>query len=122
MVNPEIMASVLDDITLLKYVGVNPVVVHGGGPLISQNLKRRGLESRFHQGLRITDKATMEVVEESLIGRINTKIVALANLAGNKAIGLSGKDSNLIQAKKYEVDGDIDLGYVGEIDRINPEI
>ncbi|WP_027340669.1 acetylglutamate kinase [Halonatronum saccharophilum] len=122
MVNPEIMASVLDDITLLKYIGVNPVVVHGGGPLISQNLKRRGIESEFHQGLRITDKPTMEVVEESLIGRINTQIVSLANLAGNKAVGLSGKDSNLIQAKKYEVNGKVDLGYVGEIDKVNPEI
>lgn len=121
MVNQELMKSVLKDITLLKYVGVNPVIVHGGGPAINQTLDKLGIESEFHQGLRITTKEIMEVVEQVLIGRVNSQIVSLANLAGNKAVGLSGKDNNLIQAQKYKVD-DVDLGYVGEVEQINPEV
>ncbi|MCK8817986.1 acetylglutamate kinase [Natroniella sulfidigena] len=121
MVNQDLMESVLKDITLLKYVGVNPVIVHGGGPAISQTLDKLGVESEFHQGLRITTKEVMEVVEQVLIGRVNSQIVSLANLAGNKAVGLSGKDNNLIQAQKYKVD-DVDLGYVGEVEQINPEV
>ncbi len=121
MVNQELMASVLEDITLLKYVGVDPVIVHGGGPAISQSLDELGMESKFHQGLRVTDEKTMEVVEKTLIGNVNTRIVSLANLAGNKAVGLSGKDNNLIRAQKYKADG-VDLGYVGEVKEINPDI
>ncbi|WP_026189039.1 acetylglutamate kinase [Orenia marismortui] len=122
MVNKEVMASVLKDITLLKYVGVNPVIVHGGGPVISENLDKLNIKSDFHQGLRITCQDTMEVVEQALLGKVNSQIVSLANLAGNKAVGLSGKDNNLIQAKKYSVDEEVDLGYVGEVEKINPEI
>ncbi|WP_408954469.1 acetylglutamate kinase [Natroniella sp. ANB-PHB2] len=121
MVNQELIKSVLKDITLLKYVGVNPVIVHGGGPAINQTLDKLGIGSEFHQGLRITTKEIMEVVEQVLIGRVNSQIVSLANLVGNKAVGLSGKDNNLIQAKKYKVD-DVDLGYVGEVEQINPEV
>jgi len=122
MINQDLMVSVLEDITLLKYVGVNPVIVHGGGPVISENLKKLNLESDFYQGLRVTNKEIMEVVEQALLGKVNSQIVSLANLAGNKAVGLSGKDNNLIQAKKYELEDGFDLGHVGEIKKINPEI
>ncbi|PRX33562.1 N-acetylglutamate kinase [Orenia metallireducens] len=122
MVNQDLMVSVLEDITLLKYVGVNPVIVHGGGPVISENLKKLNLQSDFYQGLRVTNKEIMEVVEQALLGKVNSQIVSLANLAGNKAVGLSGKDNNLIQAKKYELEDGFDLGHVGEIKKINPEI
>jgi acetylglutamate kinase len=122
MINQDLMVSVLEDITLLKYVGVNPVIVHGGGPVISENLKKLNLQSDFYQGLRVTNKEIMEVVEQALLGKVNSQIVSLANLAGNKAVGLSGKDNNLIQAKKYELEDGFDLGHVGEIKKINPEI
>ncbi len=121
MINQEIMSSVLEDIALLKQVGVKPVIVHGGGPIISNRLKRLNIESKFHNGLRITTKEIMEVVEEALIGHVNTNILSLANSMGSNAVGLSGKDNNLIMAKKHTV-ADQDLGYVGEIEKINPKI
>ncbi len=80
------------DIVLLKYLGLNPVVVHGGGPQISQTLKRMGIESRFIEGMRITDGETMNVVEMVLVGKVNKEIVSLINAAGGRAVGLSGKD------------------------------
>ncbi|AGB40728.1 acetylglutamate kinase [Halobacteroides halobius DSM 5150] len=122
MVNPEIMASVLEDITLLKYVGVNPVLVHGGGPAISQNLDQLGIKTKFHRGLRVTTKEIMEVVEQTLVGKVNSQIVSLANQAGVDAVGLSGVDSNLIQAKKHHLAKQFDLGYVGDVKRINPQL
>lgn len=122
MVDKELMASVLEDITLLKYVGLNPVLVHGGGPAISENLDKLGVESEFHEGLRITSSEVMEVVEETLVGKVNSQIVALANQAGNQAIGLSGKDGNLIKAKKCEAKSGVDLGYVGDVQDINPAV
>ncbi len=121
MINQEIMSSVLEDIALLKQVGVKPVIVHGGGPIINNRLKRLNIESQFHNGLRITTEEIMEVVEEALIGHVNTNILSLANSMGSNAVGLSGKDNNLIVAKKYS-NAEQDLGYVGEIDRINPDI
>ena len=121
MVNKGIMSSVLEDIALLKQVGVKPVIVHGGGPVINQKLKKLGIKSKFHNGLRITTTEIMDVVEESLIGRVNTNILSLANSNGSSAVGLSGKDSNLIEAQKYS-SGDVDLGYVGEIKQINPNL
>ena len=122
MVDEDLMASVLEDVTLLKYVGLKPVLVHGGGPAISQNLEKLGVDSEFHRGLRVTSEEVMEVVEKVLIGKVNSQIVSLANLAGCKSVGLSGKDANLIKAKKYHPSEQVDLGYVGEIKRINPKV
>ena len=122
MVDKDLMASVLEDITLLKYVGLNPVLVHGGGPAISDNLDKLGVESEFHEGLRVTNSEVMEVVEETLVGKVNSQIVALANQAGNQAVGLSGKDGNLIAAQKCESKNGVDLGYVGEVEKINPAV
>src|SRR5205807_1143826 len=98
------------DIVLLKQVGVHPIVVHGGGPQIGQMLKRLNIESRFIDGLRVTDAATMEVVEMVLAGTINKQLVVAINAAGGCAIGLSGKDGNLIRARKFSK---LDLGFVG---------
>ncbi len=111
------------NVILLKYIGVNPVVVHGGGPQIGQMLQQLGISSKFEQGLRVTDQATMDVVEMVLVGRVNKDIVNLINLNGGHSVGLSGKDGGLIQARKLEMviskkDAPpeiIDLGRVGEV-------
>ncbi|WP_447978864.1 acetylglutamate kinase [Candidatus Nitrospira bockiana] len=123
------------DVVLLKYVGLNPVIVHGGGPQIDQMLDRLGLEAKFRQGVRITDRATMEIVEMVLGGKINKEIVTLLNQHGAKAVGLTGKDGNLIYAKALtakawaeslytEPDGspDEDFGLVGEVQAVNPHL
>ncbi|NIJ40833.1 acetylglutamate kinase [Parvibaculum indicum] len=119
------------DIVLLKQAGVNPIVVHGGGPQIGRMLDRLNIKSEFSGGLRITDKATVEIVEMVLAGSINKQIVAQLNQAGGRAVGLCGKDGNLIQARKVEhkihdpesnIEKILDLGFVGEPESINPEI
>jgi acetylglutamate kinase len=119
------------DMILLKTVGIHPVVVHGGGPQIGEVLRKMGKESRFYQGMRITDDETMDVVEMVLGGKVNKEIVGLINQEGGKAVGLSGKDGHLILAQKMdmstlpkmeEAPEIIDLGKVGEVDRINPEV
>lgn len=119
------------DIVLLRQVGINPVVVHGGGPQIGSMLERLRIQSEFVDGLRVTDQATVEIVEMVLSGSINKQIVSAINAAGGMAVGLSGKDGNLIQAQKLrrtkrETDSNIekilDLGFVGEPERINPGI
>jgi len=119
------------DIVLLKQAGINPIVVHGGGPQIGAMLKRLGIKSEFSGGLRITDKATVEVVEMVLAGSINKQIVAQLNQAGGRDVGLCGKDGNLIVAPKVQqkihdpesnIEKILDLGFVGEPDKINPEI
>ncbi len=111
------------DVALLKQSGVNPIVVHGGGPQIGAMLDRMGIQSKFESGLRVTDKATIEIVEMVLAGLINKQIVALINAQGERAVGLSGKDGNLVfarKARKTSIDPDsnieriIDLGFVGE--------
>ena len=122
MVNKELMASVLEDVTLLKYVGVNPVIVHGGGPVISENLEHYELETNFHKGFRITNQEVMKVVEKALIGEVNTNLVSLANSLGIKAVGLSGKDNQMILAKKCEMDCEVELGYVGEVAKVDPTL
>jgi len=122
MVNNGLTKTIMQDITLLKYVGVNPIVVHGGGPEINKMLKSLNIESKFHNGLRITDADTMEVVQMVLTGKINKDIVSQLNVLGGKAIGLSGKDGNLIAARKKEPVGGIDLGFVGEITHINCKV
>lgn len=119
------------DIVLMKYIGLNPVIVHGGGPQIGTLLKRLGKESRFVRGLRITDAETMEIVEMILGGSINKEIVAMINRHGGRAVGVTGKDGSLIQACKLNLaltapnmkDVELlDLGLVGEISKVNPSI
>ena len=131
MVADELKQSFAQDVVLMKYIGINPVVVHGGGPQIGQMLDRIGKKSDFCAGMRITDADTMDVVEMVLAGKINKEIVSLINRHGGKAIGLSGKDGELIQARKlhlFRYQGDdqppeiIDIGLVGEVHRINVEI
>jgi len=121
MTKPELKASFARDIALLKLVGVNPVVVHGGGPDISKYSERLGLDVNFVDGLRVTDEPTMELVKMVLIGKINKEIVAQLHVAGIEAVGLSGDDGRLIEAKKATSDSG-DLGFVGEVARINPDI
>jgi acetylglutamate kinase len=109
----------------MKSVGMHPILVHGGGPAINDMLKKLKVESHFEQGLRVTDKETMEIVEMVLAGKVNKDIVGTLNQIGGKGIGLSGKDGNLIQArKKYlEKNGEkIDIGYVGEVEAVNKEM
>jgi len=125
MINDELKNSVMEDITLLKYIGMNPVVVHGGGPDINKALEKFDIKSKFINGLRVTDSATMEVAQMVLVGKTNKEIVSLLNQKGAKAIGLSGIDGNLLECERYKtsVDGvDTDLGYVGKITKINSKI
>jgi acetylglutamate kinase len=119
------------DIVLMQYVGLNPVVVHGGGPQIGEVLQRMGKSSTFVQGLRITDQETMDVVEMVLVGKVNKEIVDLINRCGGKAVGLSGKDGSLIRAKKLHLSPQgekdappeiVDLGMVGEVEGINSDV
>jgi acetylglutamate kinase len=119
MLSEELTRKVLQDVTLLKYVGVNPIVVHGGGPDINKMLEKMQIPARFHDGLRITDEATMEVVQQVLVGKVNTEIVAKLNQLGGKAIGLCGKDANLLQVEKKKSKDGVDLGFVGEIQSVN---
>jgi len=121
MTKPELKASFARDIALLKLVGLNPVVVHGGGPDISKYSERLGLDVNFVDGLRVTDEPTMELVKMVLIGKINKEIVAQLHVAGIEAVGLSGDDGRLIEAKKATSESG-DLGFVGEVARINPDI
>ena len=118
MINEDLKNSVMEDITLLKYIGLKPVVVHGGGPDISHALDERGLKSKFINGLRYTDAATMSVAQQVLIGKTNKEIVSLLNTKGGKAIGISGIDGGFIECKKQTtiVDGEEQsLGFVGDI-------
>jgi acetylglutamate kinase len=108
------------DIVLLRQVGINPIVVHGGGPQINRMLDRLGIKSNFVNGLRVTDAATMEVVEMVLAGTINKQLVAAINAVGGCAVGLSGKDGNLIRARRLTRNGD--LGFVGEPDRVSEAV
>jgi acetylglutamate kinase len=131
MVEERLKESFAKDIILMKYIGLNPVVVHGGGPQIGSVMEKMGLESRFVRGMRVTDSATMDVVEMVLGGRVNKEIVANINRHGGRAVGLTGKDGQLIKARKLEmttVNPDtltpeiIDIGHVGEVVTVNPEI
>ncbi|MDQ7831338.1 MAG: acetylglutamate kinase [Desulfovibrionaceae bacterium] len=127
MVDEDLKRAFALNIILLKYVGINPVIVHGGGPQIGKMLDQLGIACQFRQGLRITDTATMDVVEMVLAGKINKQIVSLINRHGGMSVGLSGKDGNLIQARKLEMVLErkdappeiIDLGKVGEVTGIN---
>jgi len=131
MVDETLKAGFAMDIVLMKYVGLNPVVVHGGGPQIGHVLKKMGKDSTFVRGLRVTDAETMDVVEMVLVGKVNKEIVNLINRFGGKAVGLSGKDGGLIRAKKLLIRHQeqeetppeiIDLGMVGEVDAIDSDV
>jgi acetylglutamate kinase len=122
MLSEDLSQKIMQDITLLKYVGVNPIVVHGGGSDINDLLKKYDIEPRFHNGLRVTDPATMEVVQMVLTGKINQEIVAQLGVAGAKAIGLCGKDAQLIQAEKLVSEDGFDYGRVGKITGINTKL
>jgi len=131
MVDEQLKEDFARDITLMKFTGLNPVIVHGGGPQINLVLDRMGMDSRFVKGMRLTDEATMDVVEMVLGGKVNKGIVAQINQQGGKAVGLSGKDGGLIRARKLHIvhqEGDdkppeiIDPGLVGEVTHVNPSI
>ncbi len=131
MVEERLKEGFARDIILMRYIGLNPVVVHGGGPQIGKVLEAMGIETRFEQGMRVTDAKTMDVVEMVLGGKVNKEIVANINKHGGRAVGLTGKDGNLITARKLEmktVNPDtltpeiIDIGMVGEVAGVNPKI
>jgi acetylglutamate kinase len=128
MANDELKESFAQDVVLLKYVGMNPVIVHGGGPQIDEMLDRLGIRSRFVRGMRVTDAPTMDVVEMVLVGKINKEIVGLMNRHGGRAVGLSGKDGELIVGRKMHVPGtprnspEHDIGMVGEVVGVNPKV
>ncbi len=119
MTEPDLRASFAVDVVLLKYIGLRPVIVHGGGPQIAETLVRLGIESSFVDGLRVTDDATMEVVEMVLGGKVNPEIVALVEQGGGRAIGLTGGDGGMIQVTK-RLHEDRDLGRVGEVVSVDP--
>ncbi len=126
MVDEDLKSSFARDIVLLKQVGVNPVIVHGGGPQIAKLLEQIGKQSRFIEGMRVTDDETMDVVEMVLGGQVNKQIVALINRHGGRAVGLTGKDGGLITARKMRLEGfdepGDDLGQVGEVEAIDPAV
>lgn len=125
MINDELKNNVMEDITLLKYIGMNPVVVHGGGPDISSALKNYNIESQFINGLRVTDAKTVEIAQMVLVGKTNKQIVSLLNGKGGKAVGISGIDGRLLECERHleQIDGkDVDLGFVGRIKKVNTHI
>ena len=129
MVSDDLKEKVMEDIALLKYIGVRPVIIHGGGPEITGFLKKVGKETNFVSGLRVTDEETVEIAEMVLDGKVNSEIVNLLNHRGVKAVGISGKDAGLIRAKKKLAtvyDGDdkkkVDIGYVGQVEDVDTGI
>jgi len=129
MVNNELKRSVIQDIILMKYIGLRPVVVHGGGPEITAMLQQMGKKSDFVSGLRVTDAETVAVAEMVLVGKINTEIVGLLNQYGAKAVGLNGKDASLLVAAKHlakvheqDTVKEVDIGFVGDVTQVNPGI
>ncbi len=122
MINEELKNTVMEDIILLKYVGANPILVHGGGPDISNALKQYNIESKFINGLRVTDEETVRIAQMVLVGKTNKEIVSLINKHGGYGIGICGIDGNIIKCRKMTKDADgndIDIGYVGDIVSIN---
>ncbi len=128
MTDDRLKRSFAHDVVLLKLVGINPVVVHGGGPQIEQLLARVGKKGEFVQGMRVTDEETMDIVEMVLAGQVNKEIVELINQAGGKGVGLTGQDGGLVRARKMMIESrdapgtQIDIGQVGEIESIDPSI
>ncbi|MDP2838949.1 MAG: acetylglutamate kinase [Syntrophales bacterium] len=131
MVDEELKDNFARDLVLMRYIGINAVVVHGGGPQIGSLLKKLGKESKFVHGMRVTDEETMDIVEMVLVGKVNQEIVGLINRHGGRAVGLSGKDANLIRAEKYYLNDEkvketppeiIDIGLVGKVKAVNAEL
>jgi acetylglutamate kinase len=128
MTDERLKRSFAHDVVLLKLVGINPVVVHGGGPQIEQLLAKVGKKGEFVQGMRVTDEETMDIVEMVLAGQVNKEIVELINHAGGKGVGLTGQDGGLIRARKLMIESldtpgvRIDIGQVGEIEKIDPSV
>lgn len=129
MVEDKLKAQVAQDIVLMRYVGMRPVIIHGGGPQIGEAMTRAGLTPTFIDGLRVTDPETMRIVETVMVGSINQEVVGLINLSGGTAVGLSGKDGNFIKARKAKHSRRkgtetelVDLGLVGEVVAINPKV
>jgi acetylglutamate kinase len=126
MTNPELKKHFAEDIALISFIGMRPIIVHGGGPQIGELLKKIGKETRFVRGLRVTDEETMDVVEMVLVARVNKEVVSMINFCGAKAVGISGRDGGLIRAKKArpaKLAGiDEDLGLVGDVDKINARL
>jgi len=120
MAEPQLKAMVLQDVVLLRYVGMYPVLVHGGGPEISDMMRRLGKEPRFVRGLRVTDAETMDIAEMVLMGRINQDLVAAVNAAGGRGVGLSGKHGRMLKVTKQT--GEVDLGLVGSIEEVDPTL
>lgn len=121
MVEESLKKSFARDVVLMKYVGLNPVIVHGGGPQIGGLLERLGKETKFVKGIRVTDDETMDVVEMVLVGKVNKEIVGLINFYGGRAVGLGGKDGALIKAKRLKIRG-AEMGLVGDVESINPAV
>jgi acetylglutamate kinase len=130
MADERLKESFAKDVILLKYIGLNPVIVHGGGPQINDTLQKYGIVSQFVRGMRVTDAQTMAVVEMVLVGQVNKEVVGLLNRQGGRAVGLCGKDGELLLCKKLlqEVKGEngqtemVDIGYVGDVVRVNCEL
>jgi len=125
MENDELKETFASDIVLMRYVGMNPVIVHGGGPQVTQYMERLSLEVRFVDGHRVTDAPTMEIAKMVLVGKVNKEIVSLINGHGTLAVGLSGEDGNLLRARRRihsGTGGEVDLGFVGEVEQVNPGI
>ncbi len=125
MINEELKNSVIEDITLLKFIGLNPIVVHGGGPDISKALADNNIKTEFVNGLRVTDADTMRIAQMVLVGKTNKEIVSLLNCKGGKAIGFCGIDGGFIKCKKHMVEtenGLQDIGFVGDVVEVNPHI
>ena len=132
MVDETLKRNFALDVILMKYIGINPIIVHGGGPQINEFLEKMQIKPSYVQGMRVTDGATMDVVEMVLVGKVNKEIVGLINHCGGKAVGLSGRDGDLVQARKLTIKGKvtsedrppelIDIGRVGQVTRVNPEI
>ena len=121
MLDPEINKTIVQDIVLLKLVGLKPIIVHGGGPEINNMLNKLDIKSEFINGLRVTTKETMEVVEMVLAGKVNKQVVEMISGQGGCAVGLSGKDGKILRAKKINKEG-ADLGFVGEIEKVNTRL
>ncbi len=122
MLAPDLKHRVMQDVVLMENVGINPVIVHGGGPEITTLMDRMGIQSEFVDGQRVTTAETLDVAEMVLAGRLNGEIVSRLNVLGVRAVGLSGKDGNLITARKLQSEGGRDMGYVGEVERVDPEV
>src|ERR671929_1978066 len=122
MVQPELREEFARDVVLLKYVGMNPVVVHGGGPDITSYMERLGMEGRFVEGLRVSDEATVEVAKMVLVGKQNKDIVLLLGRHGQPAVGLCGDDGRLFTVGKQLAAGEHDIGYVGQIQHVDVDV